>query len=655
MLLNIFKKIAVIIFFGTLLTLAGGKKASATHLVGGEITYECIDSNLHLFKFTLRLYRDCAIGSAEFDTAIYFSVYKTANNAHVLDLKLTRQYRDTLDNATYSYCGFSASHVCVELGFYTGIIFLPPLTPPVTGGYYVMFQKCCRNFQIQNLSPCCANSNQLGAAWYLNIPDYNVAFKNSSPIFKHYPPTVLCYNKDFFFDNSAIDLDGDSLSYQLCNPWNGASITNSTPVPSPSLPVTNINYMATYSATQPLGPLSTININPTTGMLTGHAMVLGRYVIAVCVSEWRNGQLLSTSKRDFQFNIQNCDTTSQAAFNYDVQCNGRVVFTDQSTNINFDSTYHWDFGVTGLNYDTSNLANPIFVYPTGGTYNVTLTINQGHSCESQQVLSINVPNPLLANFGFNKVCVGKPTQFVDSSITNSFAGTITNWQWDFGDGSPFDFTQNPVHYYKGIGPYTVRLFIVSSTGCKDTVVKQVTLYPIPIVNAGSDQSIMIGTSVTLQASGASQYTWSPPTYLSSTTIPNPVCTPDASIVYVVEGTNQYNCRNSDTVEIKLVYPVKIEVPNAFSPNDDGLNDKFYAYNTAGAGFSKYVIKDIDFKIYNRWGELIFETNDINVGWDGTHQKNGQKMEVGVYAWVVTVNTFDGKVIGPLYGNVSLLR
>ena len=132
----------------------------------------------------------------------------------------------------------------------------------------------------------------------------------------------------------------------------------------------------------------------------------------------------------------------------------------------------------------------------------------------------------------------------------------------------------------------------------------------------------------LNASGAVNYKWTPATSLNDPNIANPIATPTATIQYTVEGTDAAGCKNTDTISVIVDYSVKnglYLMPNAFTPNNDGLNDCFGV---------KYwgTITEIEFNIYNRWGELVFKTTDPAKCWDGKWKGLLQSSAAFVY-WI----------------------
>ena len=155
---------------------------------------------------------------------------------------------------------------------------------------------------------------------------------------------------------------------------------------------------------------------------------------------------------------------------------------------------------------------------------------------------------------------------------------------------------------------------------------------LPVINAGLNDTIEPGISTQLNAIGGLTYLWSPTSGLSCADCPDPLATPVITTSYYVTGTNESGCSDGDTIEISVTQGGEVlYIPNSFSPNDNKLNDLFYAYGTS--------IKTFDLQIYDRWGELIFRTNDLKLGWDGKYK--GKMVEGGVYVYTVNCEWMSG--------------
>ncbi len=211
--------------------------------------------------------------------------------------------------------------------------------------------------------------------------------------------------------------------------------------------------------------------------------------------------------------------------------------------------------------------------------------------------------------------------------TNTYP--IATWQWNFADGGTA-LTQNATHDFLTSGTFPVKLIITDINGCKDSITKNITSTAIT-VDAGTGNTICTSTSIILQGSvnGATQYTWSPAVYLSNPTILNPVATPPVTTLFYLTVTNSQGCIAKDSVLINvfspngsITSPLDL-IPSAFTPNNDGLNDCF------GIKYPATII-EIEFSIFNRWGEEVFHTTNPSDCWDGKYKGIPQNTAVFIY-------------------------
>src|SRR5262249_30300576 len=132
------------------------------------------------------------------------------------------------------------------------------------------------------------------------------------------------------------------------------------------------------------------------GQLVGTPNLTGSWVVGICVQEYKNNQLINSHFRDFQFTVINCTVAvASSVGDQDHQCEGQTIkFKNQSTNNSSTPVYHWDFGVTGINTDTSNIFSPTYTYPDTGIYIVKLVVNPGKPCTDTMSKPVYVYPPL---------------------------------------------------------------------------------------------------------------------------------------------------------------------------------------------------------------------------------------------------------------------
>ncbi len=216
-------------------------RSFASHIVGGEIFYQCLGSNN--YQITLKVYRDCFNGIPPLDNPAYIGIFN-ASGVLVGNPVVSLSADSLLPVTANNPCLVVPPNICVEEGTYTFTAFLPP----VPGGYTIAYQRCCRNITLLNIF----DPSNTGITIQQTIPDTALAICNSSPYYNNYPPTVICVDYPLVFDHSATDPDGDSLVYSLCAPYTGADALNPQPLQPTAPPYTTVVYVFPYSASDPL-------------------------------------------------------------------------------------------------------------------------------------------------------------------------------------------------------------------------------------------------------------------------------------------------------------------------------------------------------------------------------------------------------------------
>lgn len=310
----------------------------------------------------------------------------------------------------------------------------------------------------------------------------------------------------------------------------------------------------------------------------------------------------------------------------------------------FGATNAWiDVDVTGntnpITYTWSTGSTIDSIYDLGaGTY--TITIQEEDGCAWEEDVVITEP-PLLT---LDTVLTVDVTCFggSDGVVNLNPGGGVLPYQFSF-DGINWQTDSNFISLEAGTYTFTVRDAFGCTTSFTGVVISQP---PQIMVDAGPDQSIAYGQSVVLLGTtGAPVVTaisWSPVDYLSCIDCLQPTCTPTFNSTYVLTVTDANGCQASDSVNIWV--DIDFVVPNAFSPNDDGLNDVF--------NISTDLLISYDIRIYDRWGAEVFHSTDINFGWDG--KLGGLPQEIGTYVYVIKSTTTLNTPITKS-GTITLLR
>lgn len=290
----------------------------------------------------------------------------------------------------------------------------------------------------------------------------------------------------------------------------------------------------------------------------------------------------------------------------------------------------------------SSLDNPTSATPLASPLSTTLyrvSITDAYSCIYWDSVKIVVRDATVFSVSPDSfVCSRTPRQLTASG------GTTYLW-------SPASFLDNPNISNPVSTPDTSIIYSVTikENVCNESTIlfTKLTALPLPVVVASKSNDITCSfPSSHLTAKGAQNYSWSPAVSLNNPAISNPIATPTVSTTYLVTGKDLNGCAGTDTIEIKAspYANVVYELPNSFTPNGDGKNDCF--------GIAYWgMVQELDFSIYNRFGEKVFHTNDNSVCWDGKYK--GQLQDANAFIYIVKAKTACGII--ERKGTVMLLK
>jgi gliding motility-associated-like protein len=722
------------------------------HIIGGEVTYECLgfstpDSTALNFRFEMRVYRDCSGMGANFDDRAEFGVYSEINGVYrFVRVFLTNLLQVNLVPTPDNPCLIIPDNVCVQEGLYQ---FTLSNLPVIDGSYHVFWRRCCRNQTIDNI----VDPRNEGATYTVEITAAAQRVCNNSPRFINFPPTVICVDQPLEFDHSATDAEGDQLVYEFCAPLQGGGPAGGSPnsgderacngirpdpefCPPPFPPVVFIG--PAYTPSNPLGGNPLVSIDANTGIVTGTPRVLGQFVVGVCVKEYRNGELLSVLRRDFQFNVAFCEIAVFADVVSDTSLSGQrfVINSCGENTITFENlselqsniqSYLWEFDL-GNEVLTATTRDATFTFPGVGLFTGTMIVNEGLFCADTADISVNIYPAINSDFEFDyDTCFGNPVVFVDRSFSGS--GEITNWDWDFGVPGGVSQIPSPNYLYPIPGNHEVTLRVEDINRCIAEETKTIPYFPVPLFLVvepstfnGCNPATILFNNLSVPIDSTYDIIWdfgdghqsfeispahvyeNPGTYSVSLDVTSPIgCnvisdfddwirikdSPEAGFSYSPEKPTLFNptvsffdqsvdanawqwtlgedaisfiqspthtfqdsglkfvqqvvfnengCTDTAVAIIDIFPEVTYYLPNAFTPNNDARNDLYM-----GAGVTDG-ITDFEMKIWSRWGELVFETDDPSVGWNGQMRNTGQDMSLGVYVCKVRYIDPRGKVV-----------
>ena len=288
--------------------------ATATHIVGGEIELQYLGpGRTYSHRINLNLYFDDILGSpGADDQTVVLGIFRKRDGAFLSGVELPRVSSEIIG---YSVPSCSVPDLRTRLIRYGLDVTLNASAFNDPGGYYISWERCCRNSSISNIN----DPGGAGSAFYLEFPaivNGSQTVYNSSPVFNNAKGDYICLNTPFSFNFSATDPDGDSLVYRLVTPLNGYS---NRAVPNPAKPATafespqflpgpypTISWGSGFSASNEISGPVPLRVDPRTGMLNVTANKVGLYVFSVEVTEYRKGVAIGLVRRDFQLKVVDC-------------------------------------------------------------------------------------------------------------------------------------------------------------------------------------------------------------------------------------------------------------------------------------------------------------------------------------------------------------
>ena len=302
-------------------------------------------------------------------------------------------------------------------------------------------------------------------------------------------------------------------------------------------------------------------------------------------------------------------------------------------------SYLWS---PGTSLSCTNCTNPYASPSVPTVYTVIGTDIYG--CMNTDIISVNLKTHTVID-------VGEGGEFCETESFQLLATGAQSYIWSPNTGLNFHNIPDPI----ATPPASITYMVVGRDGScvPDTGFVQLVVHPKPVIDAGPDQTIVAGEVALINSTGkyVRKYVWTPSETLNCSNCPDPEATPKQTTTYKVVVYTDFGCRDSDKVNIIVVCrESQVYMPNSFTPNNDGQNDVFYP---RGKGLEKIR----SFRIYNRWGELIFERrdfqeNDRSNGWDGTYK--GQLLNPDVFIYIIDAICDTGEPVS-WKGDISLIR
>lgn len=354
--------------------------------------------------------------------------------------------------------------------------------------------------------------------------------------------------------------------------------------------------------------------------------------------------------------------------NYTTNCGDpTIAFTNTTTPMEGTTItkWLWDFG----DGSTSDLQNPpahVYNKANGAVYTVRLTTTNTAGIQTSKTLNVDFSGEVKASFTnnaiANAVCLGNEVRFdpASSAITSTVSGTFNKWTWSFGDGSADVIETGATkkirpHTYAATGQYTVSLKVETTTGCSNTFTQTVNVFnliPTTVTSTVTINTIefkwdAVTDATAYEVSIDGGLTFATPSS-GATGLSHTVggLNPDQTVEILVKAKALGACESLSLPHSNktLLPDLEVFIPNTFTPNSDGKNDVFLPYGN--------YMQSVSLRVFNQWGQQVFNTTELNKGWDGTFK--GTEQPVGVYIYVVSVVMQDGKKVNKK-GSVNLIR
>ncbi|MBM78247.1 MAG: hypothetical protein CL846_07180 [Crocinitomicaceae bacterium] len=576
-----------------------------THIIGGDIHVEWTSANTYNIK--LRLYRDDVNGlpTATMPTSVSVGVYQIGTNSQTAILTLPRT------SLTYVNLGdpcYTPDQNVVHIE--EGIFELSSVTiPNYSQGYYLQYENCCRNAVIDNLSV----PDSYGISLYAEIPDPSIG-QNSTPDFGIYPADAyLCVNNVKNFNFPVTESDGDSLVFSLVNPLDGQTVGGATLPGSGAYPYyPSCVWAPGYSLGNICGGSPAMSIDPITGVITAAPNQIGNFVFAVRVEEYRNGVKLGESRRELQYaslpctvnNVPQIETpdTVIAFINGDSTCfDVRTYDSDNSVDLYLQISSN-EFDVSGNYIQADFHSQSNNTQPCDFTLNMTDSWGDGWDGSGVDVM-------------INGAVVVSNATITGASGSQTFPvsnGDVLSTSWNSSPTALFDTEcsyniQNNNGTIVGTGDYINNISNVIVSTCQSGLTNLD--YYSDWNNSGNDITFPTLDSINGFVHGIGEipmrFCWTPGCY-------------DILQDYEMSiKAYSIGCAGADTSYKDVYISVQVPegeaeaIPTVFTPNGDNNNDIYQLKGEYDECFDTLTIK-----IYNRWGQLVFESFDSFFEWDG---------------------------------------
>ena len=517
----------------------------ASHILGGEIRMETTGQANQYSITMIQFWDKTKLTVANQDPWVELLFYRKRDNALIYKNRIP-----LLSTEKVSY----QNDVCTQLrsldsrvGTYNGLVTLNPGDFNDPEGYYIVWERCCRNAAISNIR----SPGESGLVFYLEFPP--LSLRNSSPIFNGSNGDYICKDVPYTTNAAATDADGDELRYSLVTPYRGNTTDQNpdgTDQPKANYPL--IEWSAGNSAQNAIPGNPALSIDARTGQLTVTASQLGLFVFTVLCEEYRNGKRIGAVRRDYQSLVIECNPPPPAPVILSESQPLKMVeiCEGESKNLEISEPGDWTYQWYRNEQKIPGVTIPKLEAREAGIYTVI------KSPRDQQCTGTATSHPV------EVVLKKPPVAVIEQSKKALCEGESLALTADKNDSYAYEWRQNSDLVPESSSVLSVReagnySLVVRDkvTGCTATASTEVRKEIIS-VDLPSQVLVLRGESVTLlpdvESSLPVRYAWTPTTDLSNAAIARPVAKPDQTISYKVTVSTDNGCIASDSIQVIVI-------------------------------------------------------------------------------------------------------
>lgn len=593
-----------------------GAIVSAKHIVGGEIRMEATGI-LNRYTFTLiQFYDQNTVDEGVRREDAEILLYRKRDNKLIHRVTLSYSSSQTI---SYQNKACAAARVLrTEVSAYSVSETLSPLDFKDAQGYYIVWERCCRNNDINNI----IDPGGSGMVFYLEFPP--LSSQNSSPVFADPNGDYICKGVSFTMNATASDADGDELRYSLVTPMRGNTnqdYPGGNDRPKAGYPL--VRWAPGYSEQKMISGKPALSVDPSNGRISVVADQLGLYVFTVQCEEYRSGKRIGLVRRDFQLLVIECElkVPPEPTITYNKTRSALIEFcTERPVQLETEAAANWAYQWQRNGQNISGATQSRITVSDTGSYSVVKSFIDACSRDtaSQSVrLIAGTSPPAVISRDTDTLCAGSKLDLTANRGIDYSYEWMKNQQ-PLTDNSAIISVSETADYY--------LLVRDERNGCTTRDSARISVETVS-AKLPTQLSVLRGGTVPLVASVAASagplgYRWSPDLELTGTTDPSPKITPTESRQYSLTVTSPHGCVASDSILVKVFD--QLYMPDAFSPNGDGVNDFLVIQN------GPEQIEKI--RIFDRWGSPVFYSEKYNTLWDGRFKES--IVPAGAYVYVV---------------------